>query len=137
MNGSAQPPLLRTRLLALALEGLKLLGIAVGSLIIFALFFFLSIKTGIVVPGRWVALGYWTGFLILLICRQYKRYLKHVKFWFTFLCVLLIHVIAFIAVLQRYPDWRLIWYVPVVIVEAQCIGTALDAVMRNEHLRPR
>ena|ERR1700722_16313631 len=127
MNVSAQRAPLSTRILALVLEGLKLFGIAVGCLIIFALVFFISIKTGIVVAWRWIALSYWTAFLVWLLCRLHKPNLKRVKFWLTLFCLLLIHVIAFVAVLQRYPEWRLIWYVPIVVIEAQFMGLVLDA----------
>ena len=132
MNVSAQRPRLPTRMLAFVLEGLKLFGIAVGCLLIFALVSFISIKTGIVVAWRWIALSYWTGFLVWLLCRLHKPNLKQVKFWLTLFCLLLIHVIAFAAVLQRYPEWRLIWYVPIVVIEALCMGLVLDAVMRDE-----
>jgi hypothetical protein len=137
MNVSAQRPTRPTRLLAIVLESLKLLGIAVGCLIILALVLFISVKTGIVIPRRWAALGCWTSFLIWMILRQYKSYLKQVKFWCVLLCLLLIHVIAFIVVLQWYPDWRLIWYVPTVVIEAQFMGAVLDTVMRNKHSNSR
>jgi hypothetical protein len=106
-------------------------------LIILALLLFISVKTGIVIPRRWAALGCWTSFLIWIILRQYKSYLKQVKFWCVLLCLLLIHVIAFIVVLQWYPDWRLIWYVPTVVIEAQFMGAVLDTVMRNKHSNSR
>ena len=132
MNVSTQRPPLSTRILALALEGLKLFGIAVGCLIIFALILFISIKTGIAVAWRWIALSYWTGFLIWLILRLNKANLRHVKFWVTLFCLLLIHVTAFVVLLQRHPEWRLIWYVPIVVIEAPCMGMVLDVVMGNK-----
>lgn len=137
MNGSAQRPPLLARLAALALEGLKLFSIAIGCLVIFALVFFISIKTGIVIPWRWFALSVWTGFIIWFICRQYKGYLKQAKFWFTLLCLVLVHVLAFVAILRRYPEWPMIWYWPVALLEVPCMGMALDAVLSNKPRRPR
>ena len=137
MNGSAQRPPLSSRILAFVLEGLKLFGIAVACLAIFALIFFISVKAGIVIAWRWIALSYWTGFLIWLICKVHKSHLKQVKFWVTLFGLLLIHVIAFVAVLQRYPDWRLIWYVPIVVIEAPLMGIVLDAVLTDKHSRSR
>ncbi len=102
MNVSAQRSPLPTRILAVVLEGLKLFGIAIGCLIIFAFIFFISIKTGIVIAWRWVALAYWTGFLIWLICRLHKPNLMQGKFWFTLFCLLLIHMIAFIAAMDSH-----------------------------------
>jgi hypothetical protein len=132
-----QRPPLSARLLALLLEGLKLFAIALGCLIILALVIFISAKTGIVVPFRWAELCFWTGFLLWVICRQYNTYLKQFRFWFALLCLILIHLIAFIIVLQRYPDWRSIWYVPIVVIEVRCMGTVLDATMRDKHSRSR
>jgi hypothetical protein len=132
MNVSTQRLSLSTRILTFVLGGLKLFGIAFGCLIIFALILFISIKTGIVVAWRWIALSYWTGFLIWLICKLNKANLKQVRFWVTLFCLLLIHVTAFVAVLKRYPEWRLIWYVPVVVIEAPCMGMVLEGVMRNK-----
>ncbi len=135
MNVSAQRPPLSSRILAFALEGLKLLGIAVGCLIIFALILFISIKAGIAVEWRWIALSYWTGFLIWLVCKLNKANLRQVKFWVTLFGLLLVHVIAFVVVLQRYPEWRLIWYVPIVVIEAPCMGMVLDAIMGHKAFR--
>jgi hypothetical protein len=132
MNVSAQRPPVSTRILAFVLEGLKLFGIAVGCLIIFALILFISVKAGIVLAWRWIALSYWTSFLIWLICKLNEANLKQVRFWVTLFCLLLIHVTAFVVVLKRYPEWRLIWYVPIVVIEEPCMGMVLQVVMRNK-----
>jgi hypothetical protein len=132
MNVSAQRPPLSSRILAFVLQALRLFGIAVGCLVILTLIIFIAIKNGIFLDWRWIGLSYWTGCVILLMCRLYEPNLKQLKFWFTLFCLSLTHVIAFIAVLQRYPEWRLIWYVPIVVIESQFMGLVLDAVMRSK-----
>jgi hypothetical protein len=121
--------------LALTLEGLKLFGIALGSLLVLAVVFFVSIKTGIVVPVRWVGLCGWTGLLIWFICKQCKRHIRQARFWVTFLGLLLIHVIAFIAALQKFPEWRLAWFALIFIVEAPFLVIVIETVIRREHSR--
>jgi hypothetical protein len=137
MNGSAKRVPLSTRLAALALEGLKLFGIAVSCLIVFALIIIVSIKHGIVIPHQWFALSVWTGFMIWVICRQYRPYLKHATFWLTLLSLMLVHTFAFIAILRRFPEWPMIWYWPVTLFEVPLMGVALNAILMNRNGRSR
>ena len=123
---------LSARLVAVVLEGLKLLGIALGCLLVFAAVFAISVKTGIAIPKRWFGLCLWTGFLIWIICRQFKQHLRQVKFWITFLSLLVIHMFAFVVVLQRYPEWGLGWFMPIVVIEVPCMALALEvAILRK------
>jgi hypothetical protein len=118
-----------SRLRSLLRESLKLIGIALGCLVAFTVIFFVSVKTGIVIPWRWMALCYWTGFLIWCICVQFRQHLRQPKFWITFLGLLVIHVIGFIAVLQRSTEWHNTWFLAVVLVEGPCFAVALGVVV--------
>ena len=120
---------LSSRLGSLLRESLKLVGIALGCLVAFTVIFFVSVKTGIVIPWRWTALCYWTGFLIWCICVLFKQHLRQPKFWITFLGLLVIHAIGFIAVLQRSTEWHNTWFLAVVLVEVPCFAVALGAVV--------
>src|SRR5580698_4417038 len=120
---------LSSRLGSLLLESLKLVGIALGCLVVFSVIIFVVLKTGIVIPWRWTALCYWTGFLIWCICVQFKQHLRQAKFWITFLGLLVIHVIGFIAVLQRFTEWHNTWFLAVVLVEVPCFAVALGLVV--------
>jgi hypothetical protein len=137
MKDPTQRSSLPSRLAALLLESAKLFSIAVTCLIIFALVIFTSIKTGIVIPWRWCALSIWTGFMIWMLCRQYKHNLKRVKYWFTLFCLVLAHVVAFVVILRWYPEWPMIWYWPVALVEVPCMAIVLDIALNNTHHRRR
>jgi len=106
-------------------ESLKLIGIALGCLVAFTVIFFIVIKTGIVIPWRWTALCYWTGFLIWCVCVQFKQHLRQPKFWATFLGLLAIHAIGFVAVLQRSTEWHNTWFLAGVLVEVPCFAVAI------------
>jgi hypothetical protein len=113
-NAPERKPL-SSRLGSLLRESLKLIGIALGCLVAFTVIIFVSLKTGIVIPWRWAALCYWTGFLIWCICVQFKQHLRQPKFWITLFGLLVIHMIGFITVLQGLPSgirrgfWQLYW----------------------------
>jgi hypothetical protein len=118
-----------SRLGSLLRESLKLIGIALGCLVVFTVIILASLKTGIIVPWRWTALCIWTGFLIWCICVQFKQHLRQPKFWITFLGLLAIHMIGFIAVLQKSTEWHNTWFVAVVLVEVPCFAVALGMVV--------
>jgi hypothetical protein len=126
---------LSLRLRSLLRESVKLIGIALGCLVAFSVIFFVSVKSGIVIPWRWTALSYWTGFLIWCVCVQFKQHLRQPKFWITFLGLLVIHVLGFIAVLQRSTEWHNTWFLAVVLVEVPCFAVALGVAvdMKRSH----
>lgn len=125
----------QTRLRALLLEGLKLIGIALACLVILTIIVVLSVKTGITVPKRWVGLVGWTGVLVWVIFRQYKTSLRHARFWFAFSPLLLVHLTAFVVVLERYPEWGINWFMPFVIVEAPIMAMAIETALPRNHSR--
>jgi hypothetical protein len=91
--------------------------------------FFVSVKMGIVIPWRWTALCFWTAFLVWCICVQFKEHLRQPKFWITFLGLLVVHVIGFIAVLQRSTEWHNTWFLAAVLVEVPCFAVALGVAV--------
>jgi hypothetical protein len=128
---------LSERLLGFLLEALKLLGIAIASLIILAIAFFVSIKTGITMPERWWALLFWTVALLWIIFRKGQFDLRNGKFWTTLFGLLAVHFAAFIPILRFYPAWRMAWFPIVYIVEGTAMFAILSAVARKSHHRKR
>src|SRR5579872_1499430 len=124
-----------TRALAFAMEGLKLFGIALGCLVVLGGVTAISVKTGLVIPKRWIGLCAWTGLLIWFICKQCIRHLRAAKFWVTFLSLLLLHMMASIAVLQRLPELGLGWFALIFIVEAPIMVLTLETVTRGKRSR--
>ena len=39
--------------------------------------------------------------------------------------LLVVHSLAFVGVLRAYPQWPMIWFMPVVIVEGEVFGVIL------------
>jgi hypothetical protein len=123
------------RLLSFALETLKLFGIALACFVIIGAVTLISLRYGIVIPSRWFGLCFWTGFVVWIICRQYKSNLRHVKFWVAFSILLAIHLAVFIVVLRMYPEWRMTWFPLVVIVEVPFIAMALQLYLQRMRRR--
>ena len=113
-------------------EGLKLLGIALACIVLLAVIFAVLSKTGALAHpvGRgWFGFVPWTGVLVWMICKEFKSELRRVRFWITFLSLLSIHVIAFVALLLRYPEFGLVWFVPITILEALCMDFVLEVIV--------
>ena len=126
-------PALSARLISFALEALKLVGIAIACLALLGIAVFVSARTGIVIPSRWFGLCFWTGFLIWIICRQYRPNLRHAGFWVAFSILLALHVAGFAVVLRKYPEWRIAWFPLVAIIEIPFMAMALELFIRQTH----
>ena len=138
MNAPTPSRGLSQRLWAFLSEGLKLFAIAVGCLVIFAIAFFVWVKTGLLrynIPARWFGLFYWTCFLVWFICRQLKRDLKRAKFWVALLAFVAIHVGAFVVILRGYPEWRPIWFMLIALIEWPLIGIAVQSIVETSRRR--
>ena len=110
---------------------MKLIGIAIGCLVIFSIVFFVSIKTGITIAGRWFGLAVWTGALLWVIFRQCKKEVRKGRFWIILTGLLAIHFAAFILVLRRYPEWRMAWFPIAYVIEGTFMITVLNTFVRK------
>jgi hypothetical protein len=120
------------------LEGLKLLAIAVGCLVVFALAFFIWVKTGLIkfhIPARWFGLFYWTCALLWVILRQFKGDLRRGRFWGALLACLALHVGAFVLVLRSYPQWPQVWFMFIFLIEGTLVMAALRSVVDTRRHR--
>jgi hypothetical protein len=108
-------------------RGLLYFGLAVASLTAFALVFAFLVYTGHTgsVPGRWIALAVYTAGLFWVTIRQSRTYWRSPGFWVAIAGLLAVHLLAFVAILRAYPQWRGIWFWPVVIVEGGLFGATL------------
>ena len=117
-------------------RSLLYIGIA---LVVLAVFFaFIVLSKGAKVPWLWVALALWTSCLFWVTIRQSRAYWGYVGFWLTIAGLLAVHLLFFIAILRVYPQWREIWYWPVVVVEGGLFGAILYLLFgRITSRRPR
>lgn len=110
-------------------------GLALIFLAVFTLLAVLSVHTGIVVPRRWAGLVFWTPFLFWWVVKPLKRHWKRPAFWWAVSGLLILHLLALCAVLVHYPQWPLVWFVPVSIVEAGLYTVVLIKLF--DHTRGR
>jgi len=47
-------------------------------------------------------------------------------FWLAVVGLLAVHLLAFVAILRSYPEFRMIWFMPIVIVEAAFFSIILN-----------
>jgi hypothetical protein len=108
-------------------RGLLYIGLALASLTAFALVFALLVYTGHTgrLPWNWIALAIFTCGLFWVTIRQSRAYWRHWAFWMTMAGLLIAHLLAFTAILGAYPQWREIWFWPVMVVEAGLFGAIL------------
>jgi hypothetical protein len=111
-------------------RALVYLGLALGSLTVIGLIVAFRVRTGIAISFRWIALAGYTALLFWVAIRSSREYWHRVVFWLTLAGLLAVHVLAFIAILTSYPEWRLIWFVPVVVFEAVVFQMIVNTVVR-------
>ena len=124
-----------TRVLSFILEAAKLLGIAIGFLLVFGAAVIVFAKTGLVIPARWFGLFYWTCALLWFVFKQHKRDLRLGKFWLVLTVFLAVHVTAFIVMLRAYAAWRMAWFMFIFIVEGPLVLLALQNAVHPNRKR--
>jgi hypothetical protein len=104
-------------------------GIALAVLVGFAAAIVLS--KGAKISGDWIALAVYTSGLFWITLRQSRGYWRIPSFWFAIAGLLIVHLLAFVALLRAYPEWRGIWFWPIVIVEGGLFGEILYLLFGN------
>jgi hypothetical protein len=105
------------------------LGLASASLIGIGLLVAFSVRTGIALTGGWIGLAGYTGLLFWVVIRRSRERWHRPAFWFVVVSLLAVHLLAFAAVLRSYPAWPMIWFLPIVIVEAALFSVVLDMLL--------
>jgi hypothetical protein len=105
------------------------LGLAVGSLIIFTLIFALSVRTHTSIPGPWIMLAVFTAVLAFALIKPSRGYWKCTSFWLICAAELAVHVTVFIYLLRLYPQFKPVWFVPIIVVEAGIFGAICSVTL--------
>ena len=101
-------------------------GIALAVLAVFAAFIVFT-RGGVGhVSGGWFGLVGYTGLLFWVTIRQTREHWQRLDYWFAMGSLLVVHFLAFVVILRAYPQWRMIWFMPVVIVEGGSFGAILS-----------
>ncbi len=104
------------------------IGLALAFLAAASLILALSIWTGITIRRQWIALAMWTAIVFGVVARNRKQQWDRMTFWLALAGLLMIHLLAYVAVLNTYPQWRLVWFALVSMVEAPLLHSVLDFV---------
>jgi hypothetical protein len=104
-------------------------GLALAGLAIFTLIFALSVRTHTSIPGRWVMLATFTVLLGFGIIKPSRKYWARTSFWFICAGAIALHLVAFIYLLGVYPDFKPLWFLPIVIIEATIFGVVCSMIL--------
>jgi len=100
-------------------------GIAFAVLVVFAAVIVLSKGRGGHISGGWFGFVGYTGLLFWVTIRQTREHWQRLGYWLAIGGLLVVHSLAFVAILRAYPAWRMIWFMPVVVVEGGLFGAIL------------
>jgi len=109
----------------IARRSLLYIGLALAALAVIGLLVAISVHTGTAFTGGWIGLVVYTSGLFWVTIRQSRDYWRRPGFWLALAGLLVVHLLAFVAILRTYPQWRMIWFIPVVIVEGGLFGAIL------------
>lgn len=112
-----------------ASRGLLYLALALAFLAAFAFLFWLSVYTGFNIPRLWGAFAMWTAVLCCIVAKMLRAHWAKSRLWMGIAFLLGIHLIIFIPLLRNCPQWRPVWFVPVVVFEAVLWDALLGVVL--------
>jgi cation transport ATPase len=86
------------------------------------------------ISGGWIGLAVFTPTTFWIVARQYRNLWRRLSFWLTLVSILVIHLLGFTLVLRNFPEFRMLWYVPIMIVEVVLVALLIEEVVhRDEH----
>jgi hypothetical protein len=72
-----------------------------------------------------VSIAVFTAVTFVAVTVQFRHCWRRATFLMATTALLVLHVVAFVSLLGAVPDWRLVWFVPVNIVETQLLCLVL------------
>jgi hypothetical protein len=113
------------------------IGLAFAALTVFTLLFALCVHFGLTgyITGGWIGFIGYTGLLFWVVVRHAKPHWYRWNFWFVTVGLLVTHCSIFLAILRVYPEWRMIWFWPITVVEAGVLGATLEWLFPEKHMR--
>lgn len=121
----------------LACRVLLYLGIAVSFLLACGLFAAIAIYIGRIreVPVGWFGLAGFTPLVFWGVIKSLRNCWDRPTFWLAVMALLLLHVLAFVGVLVRYPRWPLLWFIPISFVEVGVFVMVLGKLFIDKRSR--
>jgi hypothetical protein len=77
----------------------------------------ISTEARVTFPVRWVAFAVWTGFLVFGMLKLNLPYLRKRSYWTAAFVFLGLHCLLFAYLLERFSNWRAIWFLPAIALE--------------------
>ena len=95
-------------------------GIALGVLVAIALTILIGAYVGYTHEPSvgWLGLAGFTPLIFWSVVKSLRNRWKRPSFWLAVAALLVLHILAFAAVLTHYPRWPLLWFIPVSFIEA-------------------
>ena len=76
----------------------------------------------------WIEFAAFTWITFYYPVKQHRRHWRRPIFWSGVAGLLAVHLVVFVIVLRNYPEWRLVWFIPVAIAEGGGIFLALASM---------
>ena len=76
-------------------------------------------------PQRWVGLVAHTLLIFGALLREFRRSWFRLSFWATTTGLLALHLAAYATVLTLVPEWRLVWFLPITVLELPVLTSLL------------
>lgn len=119
-----------SKILRLALY--VVVGIIVAVLMAFGAWYNASSGMNLHFPLQWVQLALWTAVTFGFVAKQLGQYWGVALFWVAVLALSAIHLLAYIVVLQRCPEFRPVWFMFITIVECVLLTMILDVLFSHK-----
>jgi cell division protein FtsW (lipid II flippase) len=75
---------------------------------------------------KWGGLSLNTAILYGYVVKDGRRFWRNWGFWVATVSVLILHLLLFIAILQRVDHWGALWFIPVYPIELAILSMACD-----------
>jgi hypothetical protein len=112
--------------------------LALGGIAVVVVLLAIQIYFGIgEISAGWWGFVSFSGAFFWIVVRGSRPLWIRSGFWLLLVAFLVIHCSVFVAILRAYPDWRPIWFVPIVIVEAQILDVMCVLLFREKRARKR
>lgn len=87
------------------------------------------------ISGGWFGFVGYTGLLFWVVVRHGGSHWHRPYFWLITFALLATHCSVFVAILRVYPQFRMVWFWPITIVESGIIGGTIEWLFPEEHIR--
>ena len=93
-------------------------GVGVGIVALAVIYALASLHTGKSIAVGWLGLAGFTPLVFWTVIKASRRHWKRPAFWLAVGALMTVHILMFGGTLLYYPQWPLLWFIPVSIVEA-------------------